>query len=1202
MDEVQAVPRKRRRWPWVVLGVIGLVLALVALAPTLFAGPIANAISRSFAADHRGRLELGGLDLAWFSRQKVDDARLLDPQGAEVARASVDLPSLFALASSGGKKVGEVNVDARAQLVAADDGTTNLQRALEPTDEAKRRASEPKQPSEPTDWGALLRELDLDLEVRVASLEWSDARTRALGKPFELADLVATVTAKPNQPLALEVNGVLASEGNVPLKVGARITDLFAGAEINPNARFEVDADVQSLPSGLIDALAAQDGLVSALFGERLSVTASGAGTLTEGGLEARIAGDVGALDVACRMAGGVLMIGAGRLEGGKPFVLRSSPDAEKLNAALASKLPADLEARWNAGGEIVLEVQRLDVNLNELFAAPSGDTTALIENALAKADFAVSAQLGSWSVAPVALGLSEPARLDAVSLLLELGDSRVLSAQLSSSVAKAELRGALRDGVWHGETGKALVASLTLEPKLAQALATRFAPADTEIVLPGQVDILVRELEIPVRAVLEGGDAKTKLLEGLRASAEISADSLRYIDKRDASVPKSVELGGCLLALQTGPNGAKSPLVVSLKSALKPAGNLELELSHPDLRALAAFTPENGFESLPVRVVAKGLSTSWLASWAGSELDLPGKLGPTLDLELDARVAMPKGEAATAELKANATSAKGSAQLTSTLNIAKPLELAAQLDAGAVPQASATFGVVDDGLVYAFVPETFAADVRELVGSKFGGQVHTKSALVTATLRAERVELDLSAHVAERELSLSGDDALKLVLKPTAALLERHAGASLPAGAKLAFVGDEPQVTLEVRELVLPLDAWMPAEGQAPAELADVVRRAAAQLKLALPSVRYEQPPLTAAATSVPIDVEELVVAVSLTPAKPALAHVTGRVAGAQGGRLMLDASCADPGAFLLENAPLPPLELNADIAGLPTALVDALAGQEGLLVDTLGPALDLKLAGKWPSPPDQPLRAELKSAQASVDLVALFTPQALNASGEQGLDATLPLSPLLSKRVVGNLVPLLVNATKPEGAKPLELSVSDFVLPLDGDLRKLNGTVQLDLGEITYDLLPGLSDVLSTAGIGDIAQKRFTIEPLTIPIVNGVARYDRLPLKIGGEQVVFKGSFDIVTREMSLATSLPLKALGSKVEKELERVREYLDPNLLVPLELKGAWNKPRISLGKDFVENVVKDAAKGAVKKGLLDLLDEKLKKDKEKDGGG
>src|SRR6185436_1314139 len=108
----------------------------------------------------------------------------------------------------GGKKLGKIVVVASAELTADDTGTTNLQRALEPTDEAKQRdASASKKPSEPTDLGKLLRELDLDLEVRVTKLTWSDARTRALGKPFELADLVATVAAKPGQPLALEVNG-----------------------------------------------------------------------------------------------------------------------------------------------------------------------------------------------------------------------------------------------------------------------------------------------------------------------------------------------------------------------------------------------------------------------------------------------------------------------------------------------------------------------------------------------------------------------------------------------------------------------------------------------------------------------------------------------------------------------------------------------------------------------------------------------------------------------------------------------------------------------------------------------------------------------------------------------------------------------------------------------------------------------------------
>jgi hypothetical protein len=64
--------------------------------------------------------------------------------------------------------------------------------------------------------------------------------------------------------------------------------------------------------------------------------------------------------------------------------------------------------------------------------------------------------------------------------------------------------------------------------------------------------------------------------------------------------------------------------------------------------------------------------------------------------------------------------------------------------------------------------------------------------------------------------------------------------------------------------------------------------------------------------------------------------------------------------------------------------------------------------------------------------------------------------------------------------------------------------------------------------------------------------------------------------------------------VEKELDKVREYLDPNLLVPIEIKGTWNKPKITLGREFMDKVVKKAAEGALKKGLFDLLDDQLKK--------
>jgi hypothetical protein len=185
-------------------------------------------------------------------------------------------------------------------------------------------------------------------------------------------------------------------------------------------------------------------------------------------------------------------------------------------------------------------------------------------------------------------------------------------------------------------------------------------------------------------------------------------------------------------------------------------------------------------------------------------------------------------------------------------------------------------------------------------------------------------------------------------------------------------------------------------------------------------------------------------------------------------------------------------------------------------------------------------------------------------------------------------------VNASKPEGSKPLALKLSKFQLPLDGDLRKLNGDVTLDLGEVTYELLPSLTRVFDAFGEADLVRKTTNLKSLSIPIRNGVAGYEALPVSIRGVEYPFVGTYDIAKGEMKLAASLPLSLLGKSVTRELDKVRDFVDPNLLVPIEISGKWSSPSFRLGKGFVDKLLRDALGGDLIDGLNDLFGKKKDK--------
>ncbi len=58
---------------------------------------------------------------------------------------------------------------------------------------------------------------------------------------------------------------------------------------------------------------------------------------------------------------------------------------------------------------------------------------------------------------------------------------------------------------------------------------------------------------------------------------------------------------------------------------------------------------------------------------------------------------------------------------------------------------------------------------------------------------------------------------------------------------------------------------------------------------------------------------------------------------------------------------------------------------------------------------------------------------------------------------------------------------------------------------------------------------------------------------------------------------------------------MKDLIDPATRVPIELRGSWKKPRVSIGKEFLESALKDAAEGALERGLRDLLERGKKKD-------
>jgi hypothetical protein len=289
-----------------------------------------------------------------------------------------------------------------------------------------------------------------------------------------------------------------------------------------------------------------------------------------------------------------------------------------------------------------------------------------------------------------------------------------------------------------------------------------------------------------------------------------------------------------------------------------------------------------------------------------------------------------------------------------------------------------------------------------------------------------------------------------------------------------------------------------------------------------------------------------------------------------------------------------------------VPTAVVDALAGQDGLLVEALGPRLALDVRAPDVALDRGAFEIRAEGGQNRVALAGKLVAGALVVEGPNALDADVALGPLLMDRVVGKVMPFLQKASflAPVSEQALEssaqlapfaLTSSDLRFGLGKDVTQLDGVFHVDLGTLSFRGLP----MLEQLGV-QLAAAEVKLPAFTLPIRKGVAIYEKLPIRIGGSDVLFDGTVRLTDGEMTLVTSLPLSLFGKKFERELGKVRDFLPPDTAIPVKLSGTWNKPRLGFQDGFLEKLIEQAAGQAAGKGLEGLLDGLLGGKKKKDG--
>jgi hypothetical protein len=303
------------------------------------------------------------------------------------------------------------------------------------------------------------------------------------------------------------------------------------------------------------------------------------------------------------------------------------------------------------------------------------------------------------------------------------------------------------------------------------------------------------------------------------------------------------------------------------------------------------------------------------------------------------------------------------------------------------------------------------------------------------------------------------------------------------------------------------------------------------------------------------------------------------------QQGTVVLDGRFGDlldeSGAISIEGGRL---ELDSNLEGLPTAIVDAMAGFNGLLTDALGPRIDARIVASDFSREGGTIDADIRATHGSLKAAAAGGDNALRSVAGGVATAELELTPALRQRLLSRIHPIFGDVRTVD--QPLRAKASNVVLPLDGDVSRLQADLELTVGNVELDsgsLLLGLIEAF------DKEQKptiQGSIEPVRATIRDGVVRYERFAMNVDKYSLVYTGQIDLNTKRLDLRTEIPLTGLAASV-KELRGIAE----NITVPLVTTGTLDDHKTE--PDLTG--VSESAIGAGLQGLFNELQKKLKKD-------
>lgn len=268
-----------------------------------------------------------------------------------------------------------------------------------------------------------------------------------------------------------------------------------------------------------------------------------------------------------------------------------------------------------------------------------------------------------------------------------------------------------------------------------------------------------------------------------------------------------------------------------------------------------------------------------------------------------------------------------------------------------------------------------------------------------------------------------------------------------------------------------------------------------------------------------------------------------------------------------------------DADLRKIPTALVDGRLHMDGFLLDLLGPTTSIRLTADG-----------FGLGRGSVLFIAGSHRAGVRVSGsikDDGFvldDQTSVRISTISKefgRRIASAVPVISEFYSTPEDRPASITTTGLIVPLDGDISKLDGTIDINPGVLRFHTDKLFGPILKAAKQDQSGFVGTDLKPLTVNINNGVISYKRYMLPLGEFSIGSEGSIDLVNRTLDMITWIPFGALTDEVAGQLNSglgnmlggAFPFIEKLTLVPIRVRGPMDHPKIEPDAGlFLQNTV------------------------------